>query len=340
MLCGGGGTGADALTALKAARAAAGRGGDTAQIASSLDGALATTSGGGSGGDDGGARAEEMVALQGMLEDTGSRGVQLGSGLVEGVTLAKKMALTNSKLREARYSYRRLVRTRACAHAPVHALTRARTHSSPVHACACDSRLQVREMHRRPAWYTRPCPGLGRTHGHRMQAPRGSPASQYTCMRAQAFDALSTQHEEALRTHAALMHENGGLREKMTLLELALASRLFKRARWCTACHQGRMGREASGLGCSTHSGRAPQPLRQAVAARVQPSACAMPRISLIPRLLPPQAVKRVRYFTSRTSLAHRPWSRTPARHPRRSPCSARTPSVRHAGLEPRTSRP
>ena len=231
MLCGGGGTGADALTALKAARAAAGRGGDTAQIASSLDGALATTSGGGSGGDDGGARAEEMVALQGMLEDTGSRGVQLGSGLVEGVTLAKKMALTNSKLREARYSYRRLVRTRACAHAPVHALTRARTHSSPVHACACDSRLQVREMHRRPAWYTRPCPGLGRTHGHRMQAPRGSPASQYTCMRAQAFDALSTQHEEALRTHAALMHENGGLREKMTLLELALASHLLKRAR-------------------------------------------------------------------------------------------------------------
>ena len=127
---GGGGGGNDALGALKAARAAAGRGGDAAQIASILDGALATASGGGGGG--GSVRTEEMAALQGMLEDTGSRGVQLGSGMVEGVTLAKKMALTNSKLREARYSYRRLVRTRACAHAPVHALTRACMHATRV----------------------------------------------------------------------------------------------------------------------------------------------------------------------------------------------------------------
>ena len=134
MLCGGGGTGAAALTALKTARAVAGRGGDVAQIASILDGVLATGGGGGSGGGGGGggALAEEMAALQGMLEDTGSRGVQLGSGMVEGVTLAKKMALTNSKLREARYSYRRLVRTRTCAHAPVHALTRACMHATRV----------------------------------------------------------------------------------------------------------------------------------------------------------------------------------------------------------------
>ena len=126
----GGGGGGGALGALKAARAAAGRGGDAAQIASILDGALATASGGGGGG--GSVRTEEMAALQGMLEDTGSRGVQLGSGMVEGVTLAKKMALTNSKLREVRYSYRRLVRTRACAHAPVHALTRACMHATRV----------------------------------------------------------------------------------------------------------------------------------------------------------------------------------------------------------------
>ena len=141
MLCGGGGTGAAALAALKTARAVAGRGGDVAQIASILDGVLATGGGGGSGGSGGGggALAEEMAALQGMLEDTGSRGVQLGSGMVEGVTLAKKMALTNSMLREVRYSYRRLVRTRPCAPAPVHALTRACMH-------ACNSRVHVRRI--------------------------------------------------------------------------------------------------------------------------------------------------------------------------------------------------
>ena len=168
---------------------------------------------------------------------------------------------------------------------------------------ACNSRLHVRrtDAEPSPAHAPRPIPWpwylAWPLHARSTRTRKSSQPVQ--CMRAQAFDALSTQHEEALRTHAALMHENGGLREKMTLLELALASRLFKRARWCTACHQGRMGREASGLGCSTHSGRAPQPLRQAVAARVQPSACAMPRISLTPRLLPPQAVKRVvRYFT------------------------------------------
>ena len=99
------------------------------------------------------------------------------------------------------------------------------------------------------------------------------------------------------------------------------------------------MRREASGLGCSTHSRRAPQPLRhlQQVCTR-QP--VLYRSSSLISRGCHPRPWVRVRYSHFLNLLAHRPWSRTPARRPRRWPCSARTPSVCHSGLEPRTSRP
>ena len=99
------------------------------------------------------------------------------------------------------------------------------------------------------------------------------------------------------------------------------------------------MRREASGLGCSTHSRRAPQPLRhlQQVCTR-QP--VLYRSSSLISRGCHPRPWVRVRYSHFLNLLAHRPWSRTPARRPRRWPCSARTPSVCHSGHEPRTSRP
>ena len=135
----------------------------------------------------------------------------------------------------------------------------------------------------------------------------------------------------------------------MTLLELALASRLFKRARCSGARLVTKAAWDARPLAWAAprtpderHSRSGMQ--WQHVCTR-QPALCRSSRSSraccevVNVTLTPSREVVYVT-LTFLTSLAHRPWSRTPARRPRRWPCSARTPSVCHSGLEPRTSRP